>query len=127
MAKRHTPKQLLKAWQDAYDKSDKSNPLSLFIDAELNQSGMSTYDIHVALKDIRGTATYDLTKDQKELLFFYNRTNFIREQFLVDRVSSNPKGQIFILQTQYGYTPTTKVETSGTSSVVMEFGTDEQN
>lgn len=125
MAKKHTPRQLLIAWKNAYDKSDKSNPLSLFIESELNTQGMSTYDVQLALNDIKGTATSDLTKDQKELVFFFNRTNHLREQFLVDRVSNNPKGQIFLLQTRHGYTPSQKIETDGKTNVVIEFGSDD--
>ena len=122
---RHTPARLLQAWKDAYEKSDKSNPLSLFIESELNTLGMSTYDIQQALNDIKGTATSDLTKAQKELVYFFNRTNHLREQFLVDRVSNNPKGQIFLLQAKYGYTPTQKIETDGKTNVVIEFGCDD--
>lgn len=125
MAKKHTPKQLLTAWKNAYDKSDKSNPLSLFIESELNLQGMSTYDIQLALNDIKGTATSDLTKEQKELVFFFNRTNHLREQFLVDRVSTNVKGQMFLLQSKFGYTPSQKIETDGKTNVVIEFGCDD--
>lgn len=122
---RHTPAKLLQAWKDAYEKSDKSNPLSLFIESELNTLGMSTYDIQQALNDIKGTAASDLTKAQKDLVYFYNRANHLREQFLVDRVSSNPKGQIFLLQTKHGYTPAQKIETDGKTNVVIEFGCDD--
>ena len=122
---RHTPAKLLQAWKDAYEKSDKSNPLSLFIESELNTQGMSTYDIQLALNDIKGTATSDLTKDQKELVFFFNRTNHLQQQFLVDRVSTNSKGQIFLLQTKHGFTPSQKIESDGKTNVVIEFGNDD--
>lgn len=127
MQKKRSAKKFLKYWKEAWDLSNKMNPWGMSIEAHLEQYGISTYDIREELGVIRGTDSNLLTKDQIELLEFFKKTYHLREMHLQDSVSTHIKGQIFLLQTQHGYTPTTKVETSGTSNVVMEFGTDEQS
>lgn len=102
-----------------------ANPLGMQVETTLMKNDMSTYDVRVQLGIIKSKKANDLTRYEIEFLDFWNKTNHIREQILNDRVSTNIAGQIFLLKTQYGYAETQKIETSGNTSVILDFGSDE--
>jgi hypothetical protein len=118
-------KKLLKLWMDAWETTDKTNPLGIQVEAELNKNKISTWDIRTRLGIIKSKKIETITDDEESLVEFYNRANHLREMILNDRVSRNIQGQMFLLKTQFGYTETQKIETSGTQSVVLDFGSDE--
>lgn len=118
-------KKLLQVWKEAWENSNMANPLGMQVETTLMKNDMSTYDVRVQLGVIKSKKANDLTKYEIEFLDFWNKTNHIREQILNDRVSTNIAGQIFLLKTQYGYTETQKIETTGNQNVVLDFGSDE--
>lgn len=118
-------KKLLKVWKTAWNNSNKANPLGMQVETEFINNGMSSYDVRVQLGIIKSKKADELDKDEIEFLEFWNKTNHIREMILNDRVSQNIAGQIFLLKTQYGYTETQKIETTGNQNVVLDFGSDE--
>lgn len=118
-------KKLLKVWKTAWNNSNMANPLGMQVETEFINHGMSSYDVRVQLGILKSKKADDLDKDEIEFLDFWNRTNHIREMILNDRVSQNIAGQIFLLKTQYGYTETQKIETTGNQNVVLDFGSDE--
>lgn len=118
-------KKLLKVWKTAWNNSNMANPLGMQVETEFINNGMSSYDVRVQLGILKSKKADDLDKDEIEFLDFWNRTNHIREMILNDRVSQNIAGQIFLLKTQYGYTETQKIETTGNQNVVLDFGSDE--
>lgn len=118
-------KKLLQVWKEAWENSNMANPLGMQVETTLMKNDMSTYDIRVQLGVIKSKKANDLTKYEIEFLDFWNKTNHIREQILNDRVSTNIAGQIFLLKTQYGYAETQKIETTGNTNVVLDFGSDE--
>lgn len=118
-------KKLLQVWKEAWENSNMANPLGMQVETTLMKNDMSTYDVRVQLGVIRSKKANDLTKYEIEFLDFWNKTNHIREMILNDRVSQNIAGQIFLLKTQYGYAETQKIETSGNTNVVLDFGSDE--
>ncbi len=118
-------KKLLQVWKEAWENSNMANPLGMQVETTMMKNDMSTYDVRVQLGVIRSKKANDLTKYEIEFIDFWNKTNHIREQILNDRVSSNIAGQIFLLKTQYGYAETQKIETSGNTNVVLDFGSDE--
>jgi hypothetical protein len=118
-------KKLLQVWKEAWENSNMANPLGMQVETTLMKNDMSTYDVRVQLGLIRSKKANDLSKYEIEFLDFWNKTTHIREQILNDRVSTNIAGQIFLLKTQYGYTETQKIETSGSQNVVLDFGSDE--
>lgn len=121
MAKK-TQKQILKLWIDAWEKSDRSNPFGMQVEMEINKSGISTFDVRNELALIKMKPIEFITDDDRKLLDFFGKANHIREMILQDSVGRNVKGQIFLLQSQFGYTTTQRVETSGSQSVVLDFG-----
>lgn len=123
MAKK-TQKQILKLWIDAWEKSDRSNPFGMQVEMEINKSGISTFDVRNELALIKMKPIEFITDDDRKLLDFFGKANHIREMILQDSVGRNVKGQIFLLQSQFGYTTTQRVETSGSQSVVLDFGGD---
>lgn len=120
-----TNKKLLQVWKEAWENSNMANPLGMQVETTLMKNDMSTYDVRVQLGIIKSKKANDLTRYEIEFLDFWNKTNHIREQILNDRVSTNIAGQIFLLKTQYGYAETQKIETSGNTSVILDFGSDE--
>ena len=120
-----TTKKLLQVWKEAWENSNMANPLGMQVETTLMKNDMSTYDVMVQLGVIRSKKANDLTKYEIEFLDFWNKTNHIREMILNDRVSQNIAGQIFLLKTQYGYTETQKIETTGNQNVILDFGSDE--
>ena len=120
-----TNKKLLQVWKEAWENSNKANPLGMQVETTLIKNDMSTYDVMVQLGVIRSKKANDLTKYEIEFLDFWNKTNHIREMILNDRVSQNIAGQIFLLKTKYGYAETQKIETTGNQSVILDFGSDE--
>ena len=118
-------KKLLQVWKEAWENSNMANPLGMQVETTLMKNDMSTYDVRVQLGVIRSKKANDLTKYEIEFIDFWNKTNHIREQILNDRVSTNIAGQIFLLKTQYGYTETQKIETTGNQNVILDFGSDE--
>lgn len=118
-------KKLLQVWKEAWENSNMANPLGMQVETTLMKNDMSTYDVRVQLGIIKSKKADELSKYEIEFLDFWNKTNHIREQILNDRVSTNIAGQIFLLKTQYGYAETQKIETSGNTSVILDFGSDE--
>ena len=118
-------KKLLQVWKEAWETSNMANPLGIQVETTLMKNDMSTYDVRVQLGIIKSKKADELSKYEIEFLDFWNRTNHIREMILNDRVSQNIVGQIFLLKTQYGYAETQKIETSGNTNVVLDFGSDE--
>ena len=118
-------KKLLQVWKEAWENSSMANPLGMQVETTLMKNDMSTYDVRVQLGIIKSKKADELSKYEIEFLDFWNRTNHIREMILNDRVSQNIVGQIFLLKTQYGYAETQKIETSGNTNVVLDFGSDE--
>lgn len=118
-------KKLLQVWKEAWENSSMANPLGMQVETNLMKNDMSTYDVRVQLGIIKSKKADELSKYEIEFLDFWNKSNHIREQILNDRVSTNIAGQIFLLKTQYGYAETQKIETSGNTNVVLDFGSDE--
>lgn len=115
-------KKLLQVWKEAWENSNMANPLGMQVETTLMKNDMSTYDIRVQLGVIKSKKADELSKYEIEFLDFWNKTNHIREMILNDRVSQNIAGQIFLLKTQYGYTETQKIETTGNQNVILDFG-----
>lgn len=115
-------KKLLQVWKSAWENSNRSNPLGMQVETELDTNGFSTWDIRSLLGQIKSKKYDELDKDEVQLLDFWHKTNHIREMILNDRVSTNIAGQIFLLKTQYGYAETQKIETSGNQNVILDFG-----
>lgn len=118
-------KKLLQVWKEAWENSNMANPLGMQVETTLMKNDMSTYDVRVQLGVIKSKKADELSKYEIEFLDFWNKSNHIREQILNDRVSTNIAGQIFLLKTQYGYAETQKIETTGNTNVVLDFGSDE--
>ena len=71
-----TNKKLLQVWKEAWENSNKANPLGMQVETTLIKNDMSTYDVMVQLGVIRSKKANDLTKYEIEFLDFLKSKNY---------------------------------------------------
>lgn len=90
------------------------------IEKALNKQGFSCWDIRTRIGLL--TKKKDLDKHDEALLAFYERTKFMAEVSLAEKVSSAPAGQIFLLKSKHGYRDQAVELSVKPAEAVVEFG-----
>ena len=115
-----TTERLLSHWQKAWESGDMTAQFSPAIEKALNKQGFGCWDIRTRIGLIIKKKNPD--KHEEALLMFNERTKFMAEVSLADKVANAPAGQIFLLKSKHGYRDQAIDVSIKPVEAVMEYG-----